>query len=52
MNTKRVLKLRLRFAVWLPALSSDAQKARKADGDYRAWQMCGGGPENYIDGSI
>jgi hypothetical protein len=52
MNAKRVMKLMLRAAVWLPALSSDAQKAGKAEGDYRACQMFGGGPENFIDGSI
>jgi len=49
MKAKRVLKLRLRFVVWRPALSSDAQKAGKAEGDYRAWQMFGGGPENIIE---
>jgi hypothetical protein len=37
MNAKRVLKLMPLFAVWLPALSSDAQKARKAESDYGAW---------------
>jgi hypothetical protein len=48
LNANRVLKLMPLFVVWLPALSSDAQKARKAEGDYRAWQMFGGGPENII----
>ena len=49
MNAKRVLKLMPRSVVWLPAPSSDAQKAGKVEGDHRAWQMFGGGPENIIE---
>src|SRR5262245_55635441 len=48
MSAKRVLMLMPLFVVWLPAPSSYAQKAGKAEGDYRAWQMFGGGPENII----